>query len=106
MLIEDIVATLPGEVTEMSPKEVVSDWSVSESGGTEVVDIYNANGKGSGFGGGRHAFAFYHGGYMSRETKCKLSGPLDECYNKQWYQSELEIMTHPPTCLPFSRHII
>ena len=40
---------------------------------------------------------FYHGGYITRETKCKLSGPRDECYKEQWYQSELEIMTHTYT---------
>jgi hypothetical protein len=40
---------------------------------------------------------FYHGGYMTRETKCKLSGPLDECSKEQRYQSELKIMTHPYT---------
>jgi hypothetical protein len=27
---------------------------------------------------------------MMRETKCKLSGPLDGCYKEQWYQSELK----------------
>jgi hypothetical protein len=41
-----------------SPKEVESDLSVddSENGGT--VGIYNTNGKGDGFGDGRHALSF------------------------------------------------
>lgn len=54
--IEDIVVTLPGEVTVTSPKERESDLSVGESG--ETVDIYNTNGKGGGLGDGRHALSF------------------------------------------------
>lgn len=87
-----------------SPREVVSDMLEGESG--EAEDIYNTNGKGGGFGDGRHAWSFIMVGNMTRETKCKLSGPLDECYKKQWYQSELEIMSYTYTCFPFSRHII
>ena len=59
MFKEDAVVTLPGEVTVTSPKEVGvvgSELSVGENGGT--VDIYNTNGKGSGFGGGRYALSF------------------------------------------------
>jgi hypothetical protein len=88
----------------MSPKEVESDLTEGENGGT--VAIYDANGKGGGFGDQRHASSFIMGGYITRETKCKLSGPLDECYKEQWYQSELKIITHTYTILPFSRHVI
>jgi hypothetical protein len=85
-VIEDIVAILPGEVT--SPKEVESDLARGENrgsgsgGGTADEDrgpggplgregggcsgskgsgnvgIYNTNGKGGGFGDGRHALSF------------------------------------------------
>lgn len=94
---EDIVVTLPGEVTVTSPKEVESDLSVGENGGLGndglgggtgsvnggatvgearcsgnggpagkdrgsdnggAAGIYNTNGKGGEFVGGRHALSF------------------------------------------------
>ncbi len=64
MLKEDMVVTLPGEVTVTSESPKVSevallesDWSVGEN--EEAADIYyDTNGKGGGFGGGRHAQSF------------------------------------------------
>jgi hypothetical protein len=79
--IEDKVVILPGEVT--SPKEVESDLVRGEDG--RKVDIYDYQWERWWVWGWKARFVFYRGGYMTRETKCKLSGPLDECCKEQWY---------------------
>ena len=78
---------LPGEVTVTPPKEVtplmLSELSVGENGGTGMmVDIYDGDGKGWFISTWNARTVFYHGASWTREAKCKLSGPLDECHKQ------------------------